>query len=237
MRYEGYKLRHEYKYYINESVYYTLRERFRYLLPMDENTVDEEGYLISSLYFDDMYQTARHEKLDGNRFRKKFRIRVYERSDALIKLECKIKFDNYISKISATLTREEYDMILNDDYDFLASRTETVCKELFGLHQTKLLSPVTIVEYRREAYVAEEGNVRITFDKNISASLLGLDMFSEELILSEILPTGVMVMEVKYDDYIPKAVLNLLQIGMTEKCAISKYVMCRKKNVRLRHYE
>jgi len=62
-------------------------------------------------------------------------------------------------------------------------------------------------------------------------------MFSEELILSEILPTGVMVMEVKYDDYIPKAVLNLLQIGMTEKCAISKYVMCRKKNVRLRHYE
>ena len=234
MRHEGYKLRHEYKYYINESVYYTLRERFRHLLTMDENTEREDGYLISSLYFDDMYQTARHEKIDGTRFRKKYRIRVYDRSDQLIKLECKIKFDSYISKVSASLTREEYDKILNDDYEFLAHRKENVCRELYGLHQTKLLVPVTVVEYTREAYVFEEGNVRITFDKNISASIFELDMFSDELTMSEILPKGVMVLEVKYDDYIPKSVLALLQIGMTEKCAISKYLLCRNKNVRVR---
>jgi len=235
LRYEGHKLRHEYKYYINESVYYTLRERFRYVLKMDENTKNEEGYLISSLYFDDINHSAMREKIDGSRFRKKFRIRIYDRSDSLIKLECKAKYDSLISKESATLTRQEYDRILNDDYDFLAQREERVCKELLGYHHTKLLSPVSVVEYVREAYVAEEGNVRITFDKNISTSIFGLDMFDEELALSEILPPGIMVLEVKYDDFIPKAVLGLLQIAMTEKCAISKYVLCRNKNARVRY--
>ena len=94
---------------------------------------------------------------------------------------------------------------------------------------------VTIVEYMREAYVAYAGNVRITFDKNITASIFGLDMFGEDLALSEILPPGVMVLEVNYDDFILESVLALLQIAMTQKCAISKYVMCRNKNVRVRH--
>jgi len=235
LRYEDHKLRHEFKYYINESVYYTLRERFRYLLKMDENTVHEDGYLISSLYFDDIYHSAMNEKINGTRFRKKFRIRVYDRSDKLIKLECKIKFDSMISKESATLTREEYDKILQGEYGFLALRKESVCKELYGLHQTRLLTPVTIVEYLREAYVAEEGNVRITFDKNITSSIFGLDMFGEDLAFSEILSPGLMVLEVKYDDFIPKSVLGLLQIAMTQKCAISKYVLCRNKNARVRH--
>lgn len=234
MFYEGRKLRHELKYYINESVYYTLRERFRYLMKKDENTKHEDGYLISSLYFDDMHHSGMKEKIDGTRFRKKFRIRSYDHNDSLIKLECKIKFDSLISKDSANLTRSEYDSILQGDYGFLAQRSETVCKELFGYNLTKLMAPVNIVEYQREAFVYEEGNVRITFDKNISTSIFGLDMFDEDTIFSNILPPGVMVLEVKFDDFIPKSVLAILQIGMTEKCAISKYVLCRTKNVRVR---
>ncbi|MBH1941524.1 polyphosphate polymerase domain-containing protein [Mobilitalea sibirica] len=233
MKYQNHKLRHELKYYITDEVYRTLRERFRYLLKPDENMVDEEGYLISSLYFDDVFHSALEQKVNGTRFRRKYRIRIYDRSDNIIKLECKSKFDSFIAKESATLNREEYNRILNDEYDFLLNRKEAVCKELYAYHNSRLLAPVTVVEYLREAYVSDLGNVRITFDKNISASLFSLDMFGEEYETMEVLPQGLMVLEVKYDDFIPKYIWDLIQISKAQKCAISKYVMCRKLNRRV----
>lgn len=108
MQYQGHTLRHELKYYINASVYHTLRNRLRVVLKPDPNMKREDGYLISSLYFDDLHHSALNEKQSGIRFRKKYRMRCYDRSDALIKLECKYKYDEYISKTSATLSRAEY---------------------------------------------------------------------------------------------------------------------------------
>lgn len=236
MIYEGHKLRHEYKYYINYSNYQILRTRLKHFVKMDENMVREEGYFISSLYFDDIYESAMEEKIAGTRFRKKFRIRVYERNDAVIKLECKMKYDSFIAKESASLTREEYDRILNNDYEALLSREEAVCKELYMLHRTSLLRPVVVVEYLREAYVSHTGNVRITFDKNIAASYETLDMLKPGCPVTEILPKDILVLEVKYDDYIPTFILELLQMDEANKCAISKYVMCRNKNRIIKHY-
>lgn len=236
MQFEGNKLRHEYKYYINYEAYQILRTRLIDIIGRDENMDSEDGYLVSSLYFDDIYDSAMEEKLAGTRFRKKFRIRVYERNDKQIKLECKMKYDTYISKISASLSSEEYTSILSGDYEFLAKRKEAVCLELYMLRKTSLLKPVLVVEYRREAYVSNYGNVRITFDKDIAVSYDSLDMLYSECPVTGILPEGRMVLEVKYDDYLPSYIGSLLQIGEAEKCAISKYVMCRKQNFEIKNY-
>lgn len=233
MQYEGHTLRHELKYYINCSVYHELRSRLKYILKPDPNMVKEEGYLISSLYFDDMYQSAFSEKIAGTRFRKKFRIRSYELSDKVIRLECKSKYNEYISKTGALLTREEYNKILNGNFNDLLFRKEAVCKELSCYSKTKLLRPVVVVEYLREAYIHPLGNIRITFDKNISSSVGNLDMFSKEYRTSMNLPEDIMVLEVKYDDYIPKFILETIQVGMADRCAISKYVMCMDKRRRI----
>ncbi len=233
MWYEGHKLRHELKYYINESVYQTLRNRLKVVIEPDPNMKNPEGYIISSLYFDDIYNSALEEKQNGIRFRKKFRMRSYNHSDSLIKLECKRKYDQYISKTSAAFTREEYDAILAGKYDFLAKRNETVCKELFAYHHTLLMKPVVTVEYLREAYILPQGNVRITFDKEISSSVNNFDMFSEEYSTRNVLEPGVIVLEVKFDDFIPTFVQQSLKTAMTEKCAISKYVMCRNEKRRI----
>lgn len=233
MLYEGHKLRHELKYYINQSVYQTLRNRLKVVIQPDPNMIDEDGYMISSLYFDDLYQSALSDKQDGYRFRKKFRIRCYNNSDNVIKLECKRKYDEYISKTSADLSREEYNSILAGNYDFLGKRSEEVCRELFVYHHTHLLKPVITVEYLREAYVLSQGSVRITFDKDIAASTGEKDMFSPRYSAKGILEPGLMILEVKFDDFIPAYVLQILKTAMTEKCAISKYVMCRTDNRRI----
>ena len=227
MQYQGQRLRHELKYYINASVYHTLRSRLRTVIQPDPNMQREDGYLISSLYFDDMYSSALNEKQSGIRFRKKFRMRCYDRSDALIKLECKYKYDEFIAKTSASLARAEYDAILRGDYGFLAARPEPVCRQLLGYHNLRLLRPVVTVEYLREAYVLPQGNVRITFDKEIAASAENYDMFAPDYTTRRVLEKDLYVLEVKFDDFIPVHVLQILQTAMTEKCAISKYVMCR----------
>ena len=233
MQYEGQKLRHELKYYINEGVYLTLKNRLKYITYPDENMVNEEGYIISSVYFDDIYKTAYDEKNSGVRFRKKFRIRAYDYSDKVIKLECKSKFDEYISKRSATLSRAEYDSILKGDYGFLAQREEVICKELLAYNRTRLLKPVVTVEYLREVFVYPHGNVRITFDKDISASVNTVDMFSPDYITTKVLPEKMMVLEVKYDDYLPANVQRVIGMATSNRSAISKYVMCRENNGRV----
>ena len=227
MQYEGHVLRHELKYYIDIPTYHVLRQRLRTVITPDPHMPSEEGYLISSLYFDDMHHSAAVDKVGGARFRKKFRIRIYERSDTVIKLECKSKFDEYISKTAARLTREEYDRILRGDYDFLLDRKETVCRELFCYNRIHRLRPMVVVEYQREAFIHPLGNVRITFDKDIAASHGDLDMFSPECTTSKILPDGIMVLEVKFDDFLPVHIQALLRGIPCEHCAISKYVMCR----------
>lgn len=234
MQYLGNKLRHEIKYYINESVYHTLRERLKAVVSPDVNMAVEEGYLISSVYFDDLYHAALEEKQAGIRFRKKYRIRCYDRWDGHINLECKRKYGEYIAKDSAQIERSEYDAIMEGAYDFLAERKETVCQEVYALHCARLLRPAVAVEYMREAYVMEQGNVRITFDKKISTSLHTPNIFSENYEVCSVLPPGIMVLEVKFDDFLPDAVYQILKTAMVDRCAISKYVMCRNMNRRIR---
>lgn len=233
MQYEGNMLRHEMKYYINKSVYHTLRNRLKTVIFIDPNMKREEGYLVSSLYFDDMYQSALEEKQSGIRFRKKFRIRCYDLEDKYIKLECKKKYHEFISKISAPLTRAEYDCILSGNYEFLRHRKEQVCKELLAYNRTRLMKPKVVVEYMREAYVLPTGNVRITFDKDIAASIGNYNMFSKDYITRKVLEEETMVMEVKFDDFLPAHVMSILRTAMTDKCAISKYVMCREEKRRI----
>lgn len=234
MEFLGHKLRHEDKFYINNFMYHELRERLRHLLTKDQNTSDDEGYLISSLYFDDMFNSAMDDKVDGTRHRKKYRIRLYNHSDNIIKLECKSKYNNYISKEWAPLSRDEYNMILKGDYGFLLSRKEEVCRKLYANHTTKILKPVTVVEYLREAYIHDQGNVRITFDKNLQASIGALDIFHSEYKTTGVPMDGMMILEVKYDDYLADYIRKIIHTGPMVKCAISKYVMCRDINRKVR---
>lgn len=103
MQYLGNRLRHEIKYYINEGVYHTLRKRLMTVASPDVNMAVDEGYLISSVYFDDLYHAALEEKQAGIRFRKKYRLRCYDRWDGHINLECKRKYGEYIAKSSARI--------------------------------------------------------------------------------------------------------------------------------------
>ncbi len=235
MYYHDIRLRHELKYYISLGEYALLRARLAPMLRLDENTVDPEGYLIRSLYFDDMYDSAMVEKLDGTLRRDKYRVRVYNGSDAVIHMERKSKYESYISKDSAPLTRAQFDAMLSGDYDSLRTSDRPLLREVYQKRRTALLRPAVIVDYIREAYTLEAGNVRITFDKDIRAGIDSYDVFSRDVFTYPVVEAGQMVLEIKYDDFLPGFVRNALRPVEGNISAISKYVMCRTRLSDFRH--
>ena len=233
MEYLGHRLRQELKFYINDGGRRVLRDRLSAIAGPDPNMTAPEGYLVRSVYFDDIAHSAMAEKEAGYQFRKKFRLRCYNRSDARILLECKRKYGEYISKDRVSLSRREYDSILSGEYGFLLSGASPLCRELYARHRAQLLRPVVTVEYLREAYVTREGAARITFDKDVSVSVGEGDMFSQVRDGRSVLEPGQIILEIKYDRFLPDTVVQFLKTTAAERCAISKYVMCREEKRRL----
>jgi hypothetical protein len=233
MEYCGKKLRHELKYYINYSEYICLRNKLKLTLKHDRFADDNGNYFIRSLYFDDIYNRALFEKNHGVFERKKYRIRAYNLCDSVIKLECKSKYGEYISKESAGITRDEYYGIMRNDFSFLTDKGKGVLQEFYRQVMDSVLRPKVIVDYTREAYTMEAGDVRITFDKNLSASLNSNDIFGESVSTKQLLEPSIMILEVKFNDFIPQHIRQMLQISAHDRSAISKYVMCRalKNNI------
>lgn len=222
--------RHEIKYRINGGTYHILRQRFRAVMQPDLHAKNGM-YRVTSLYFDDAYRTAYRDKVNGALRRKKYRIRTYDLSPDVIHLEEKVKHDNVGYKKSITLTRDRYERILAGDYTFLADEkyAGTAGGDMFASHSAAYLTPAVIVDYIREPFVCKAGNVRVTFDMKIAACVNGYDMFAAGNIYENVMPDNDIVLEVKYDNYIPTQILQLLTDISTVQESVSKYILCSNK--------
>ena len=158
------QFRNEWKYYLSLWDADALRARIAAAVPHDEHA-PEGGYAIRSLYFDDYWDSAYHNKIDGVQHRTKWRVRIYNCSDAVIKLERKVKDGAYIYKQSARLSREEFERIIDGDYAFLLANPQNLCREFYVACVSQIMRPKVIVDYEREPFVFDAGTVRITFDE------------------------------------------------------------------------
>lgn len=75
----------------------------------------------------------------------------------------------------------------------------------------------------------EGGNVRITFDRNIAASVDFSNFFEKEMQKIPLLPPGEHLLEVKYDEYLPTVLKQQLDLGKLRQETFSKYYLCRKR--------
>ena len=89
------------------------------------------------------------------------------------------------------------------------------------------LLPKTIVEYERTAYTCKEGNVRVTFDRNLASSGYVLRFPDRALPKRPVMAAGQHIMEVKYDEFLPGFIRSALDTGKLERITFSKYVLCR----------
>lgn len=226
------------KYLINAGVYEILRGRLKAMMKPDANAdAGTNEYRVTSLYFDDLYRTAYNDKLCGIMQRKKYRIRAYNLSPERITLECKYKDGDMVSKHNAIITQEQYNRILKGDYSFgYGGEFEGTAMEFLCFSASAVgMKPAVLVDYFREAYVNREGNVRITFDKKLSTSYGTMDMFDENITFSPVL-NGYTILEVKYDEFIPSYIEEVLSGLPLLRESISKFLLCTDKLNSVRAY-
>ncbi len=222
----GQRWRHELKYLINLPDWALLRARLPAAVHRDPHAGENGEYMIRSLYFDDYWNTAYEEKDAGVLTRHKYRIRVYNCSDDRILLERKNKYGPYIWKQSAPMTRAQVEAVLAGEYTALLAGGAPLLQEFYYECTSRLMRPRVIVDYDREPFVLDAGEVRITFDKRVRAGMGQFDLFDPNLPTLETLRGDQMIMEVKFTEFLPRQVRSLLPPRSAELTAASKYVLC-----------
>ena len=224
-------LRHELKYLLSPWQVDVLRRSLSPLLSLDPNAKKHGGeYLIRSLYFDTAFDDALYEKMSGVAERQKYRMRIYNYSDREIFMECKSKFGDLISKRSVMIPRDLADQLIAGDPSGLETTPSGLLRDVYREMRTRLLHPVVIVDYTREAYLHPAETVRITFDKNLHTGLGSTDIFNPYLPTISPFDRDITVLEVKYDRVLPPYIADVLSWAVPEACrsALSKYTWCRR---------
>ena len=217
--------RHELKHNIDASDYAQIRARLRAVAKPDLNAVADGGYIIRSLYFDNYSDKAVVDKLSGQSRREKFRLRLYNGDTSFIRLERKSKANRLAYKESVPITARQCAELLAGDYRCLKQPDLPLLMELYTKIHYQNLRPKNIVEYHREAYVYHAGNVRITFDTRIKTTNSVTGFLKSNL--TAIPATDAIIMEIKYDGFMPDFIRNCLQIGWRNQTEFSKYVASR----------
>ena len=224
----GLPARHELKYFINPAELEGLRKRLRGALAMDEHCTGGRPYVIRSLYFDDIDDSAFYDKQAGVMHRDKYRIRIYNGSDKAIFLERKRKMGDLIQKSSVQITRRLCDQLADGNPAGLFKAQNPLLQDVYVQMRTRLLRPRVIVDYEREAYVHPAEDVRITFDMKLRTGLASRDLFNASLPTVCPHDRNVEILEVKFDDYLPDYINALLHGVEAERSAVSKYILCRR---------
>ena len=219
------KYRHEWKHELNRLDLLMLRQRLRAVMEPDPHAVDG-CYFIRSLYFDNLRDKALREKLDGVNKREKFRVRYYNGDPSVIHLEKKSKRGGLGTKYSAPLSGDETRRILEGDLAWMLNSPHSLVQELYCKMLGQGLRPKTIVDYTREPYIYAPGNVRVTLDYDIRTGLSCMDFLDPDC---PTIPAGdaPILLEVKWDEFLPDIIRDIVQLPGRHASAFSKYAQCR----------
>ena len=202
-----------------------IRARIRAITRPDTHVVDGK-YLIRSLYFDTLTDRALREKMDGVDNRKKFRIRFYNNDPSFIRLEKKSKWNNLGWKETASLTPQQAQAIADGEIDWMGDNPSELIREMYVDMRTTGLRAKTIVDYTREPFVYPAGNVRITLDYDIRTGLCSTDFLNPDTPMVPV-PDDPIILEVKWDEFLPEIIRDAVHLENRRAAAFSKYAACR----------
>lgn len=216
------------KYCCTAQDMYQLQHRLDAVLWADSNENTINGYQVISLYFDDLADSCLNAVREGSYSRLKYRIRIYNNSFDRISLEVKEKQGSRIYKKARSITEKEMHQLIQGECISASFSLEDPAFMFNLAIQTKALRPKVIVAYERKAYIYPSGNVRITFDRNIRASSQ-IAAFGSKKISYDPLREQDAVLEIKYDEFLPEFILQLLEQNSMQQTACSKYRLCRER--------
>lgn len=230
-------MRLEYKYLVPVEAIPFLREQIRPHVIMDDHIGigNRDDYTVRSIYFDTFSLDEYHKKLDGNRNRRKFRIRGYDQYDAnnTVFLEIKHKHDLSVNKDRAPVRYGDLKRLLveGDVEELVQIRPDfpnsiQKARKFLYHYFNRQLQPIVTVIYEREAYLYKfDHSGRITFDKNLRSVIYPrIDgLYSEVHVVNSFQRN--FILEVKSNYGFPRWMVPVIgELGIRRQ-ALSKYTI------------
>ena len=173
--------------------------------------------IVNSVYFDDINYSGILNNLEGEKVRKKYRVRWYGKSKFEKDFYFEIKYKNGLIS-----SKKRQKINLDKKIDITKRESFEKLKEKFDLNfKTKtLIKPVIFIQYKR-TYLASSNNlIRSTIDQDISYKKFLVLNFSRFKKLRSF------IIEFKYDTSLDNYFRNNLKKFSYRYSKSSKYVMC-----------
>lgn len=233
--------RYEIKYLVAESDVPALREQLKSRMYTDPLS-PSGGYRVESLYFDSPDLRCYQEKIEGLKFRRKYRIRTYGDGvltpESMVAVEIKQRVNKVTQKRRLDLPFF-HALALGDstggavgaevDVDKLLEispeNQHALIREMASFAKNYRLRPIATTTYRREAYVGvdTESGARVTIDHGVAGRdrdfLLGQELDDRPTVDQQLA-----VVEIKCDERVPfwltdmTAQLQMSVIRMSKYC-------------------
>ncbi len=220
-------LRYEKKYAIPQYEVALLESLLRNVLSVDVHAREDTGYCVRSLYFDTPENKDFYEKIDGMEQRCKVRLRVYDPKDQVAKLELKEKVGDLQRKRSLEVTKEQAIELSQGNYTCLQQMESSFAQFMYAYMTEQMYIPKCIIEYKRLAFCVETNDVRLTLDRELTATEANFNLFDTQLALSPVGQFMSTVLEVKYNHFLLSYIKDLLGLHNRMQVSESKYCNSR----------
>jgi len=224
--------RYEFKYLLRADLFERLVEEVSHFMDYDGfvHPQLDNRYFVRSLYFDNDMASNYHEKIDGVKVRRKFRIRTYDvtpQKDVPIYLEEKGRTVERTYKRRISIDARHLPFFYDPQTNAkklleLYPDTDLVDAFVFSALR-KDLAPKVLVDYLRKPFTSEyDAYFRVTFDNTLKALATG-SLFpanNANWILAE---AGHTILEVKFNRRIPAWFHKILQAYNMRRLSISKF--------------
>lgn len=226
--------RYEFKYLLTKKIANQIEKEANNFMTFDsfvQKSLNNQ-YFVRSLYYENNLSSNFFEKVDGMKFRRKYRIRTYDTSfKASVPIFFEMKGRNLertfkkrmkidYKYLNFFLQKKHHDKLLN-----IYPNNQLIRSFVFDAFR-KNINPHILVDYTRRPYVNKFGlYFRLTFDKNLF-SVLNDKLFCDERNLSWIeCKAGLTILEVKFDRSIPAWFHRMIQSYNLKRVSLSKFAL------------
>ena len=225
------RYRTEWKYLCSQRTGVILYERLRNALVPDSHADPDGTYQIHSLYFDDHLDSCAADNEAGIDTRAKYRIRSYGTNARSLHFEEKKKINGRTYKSHCSLSDEDAKLLVTGKMNELFWQTQDPLLKRFCIAgMTKNYEPKLFVSYKRAALVEPSLNVRVTFDSQISVAETGSKFDpADKRSLFPLFSDNNLILEVKFDDFLPGWIRQIIESEQILITSFSKYYLGRKR--------
>ena len=224
--------RFELKYLLDWTQYEAMVSELASHMTLDRQGDEQGRYVITSLYYDTADHQAYWDKLDGHRFRRKVRIRVYGEQQVTPETLC---FAEIKQRINKTLQKKRVLLPyasaiavcgLGEPVVGADETDQAIIDEITYLGHTLQLQPTCVVSYNRLAFEGSEHDLglRVTFDTQLKCRTHDLSLLSQGYTDNPFfLPPQQCIMEVKVNNRTPYWLTEMIAKYRCTLRRISKY--------------